>query len=742
MGIARGTQRGKSRRGGGLIIFSVIFGGLLTCVWPTLGWATTKLGNAELQAWYRQRHTFHTNGGKDFNWVQWRNEVFGWFVYDDLVKNGRLLDTIEVPFIKGATFNARYRFRADPIYSIRKHYRNLYDSEERESMIFPENGLRDAFVDLDFGHVGPGRLSVRIGNQQIVWGESDLFRSIDIVNPLRIDQNQAVGEKFDEFRSPSWAVKFLYDVGNVGSWFSGVGIEAFWNPRFRTGVSDLLLESAWDIPYNIEGCLDERNQAIAYDRVRCADARSASGERVFQPRRPNWIGSRRVRNPWSLFAAGTNPRNVTPDHVCFTQRCSPDVSGDRASLIPNLRHGQFQRDLGGAFGKAQAVGMRVSGSSIWGIDFSLIYMFLPSGPTGSFDYSTFTDKATKGLRSDIYYGDADTAASMGFPTPSGSFAEGLRRCLSDGGKNNETKSKDRGAGVATILVGADLLGYNDPQRFNSNNRNGALGADGNPLPGRHNSARPPVTFCLPAQHNYFWTHVIGFTLTYNDFDYTGAVFRAEQSFTTKELMRALPAGAGRRFGEVIDDRTFENDIDKYTGVWRSMVGFDLFQSLQFFKYVPFLHHSFHQQAWFISGQWLMENYWNNVANNLCLNVDNGGNGLTEEEAAAETAAGFPAYSNPGCQRHRWNHLFTLSASNQGLFGSRLEMRNAIVFEPRDQQHLLFSQWWWRNVFGNPALELSAGVAWYTGSGMGEGWSGLHNFADRDQLWLEWTYYLL
>lgn len=70
------------------------------------------------------------------------------------------------------------------------------------------------------------------------------------------------------------------------------------------------------------------------------------------------------------------------------------------------------------------------------------------------------------------------------------------------------------------------------------------------------------------------------------------------------------------------------------------------------------------------------------------------------------------------------------------------MRNAIVFEPRDQQHLLYTQWWWRNVFGNPKLELSAGVAWYTGSGAGEGWSGIHNFADRDQLWLEWTYYLL
>ena len=58
---------------------------------------------------------------------------------------------------------------------------------------------------------------MRLGKQQIVWGESDLFRSIDIVNPLRIDQNGFVGEAFEDFRTPIWAVKFLYDIGNVGT---------------------------------------------------------------------------------------------------------------------------------------------------------------------------------------------------------------------------------------------------------------------------------------------------------------------------------------------------------------------------------------------------------------------------------------------------------------------------------------------------------------------------------------------
>jgi hypothetical protein len=57
--------------------------------WSDTAWASTRLGNAEMQMWYRTRNTFHTNGGEKVNWVQWRNEVFFWLVYDDFVKNGK-----------------------------------------------------------------------------------------------------------------------------------------------------------------------------------------------------------------------------------------------------------------------------------------------------------------------------------------------------------------------------------------------------------------------------------------------------------------------------------------------------------------------------------------------------------------------------------------------------------------------------------------------------------------------------
>ena len=76
-------------------------------------------------------------------------------------------------------------------------------------------------------------LSLRIGKQQVVWGEADLFRSLDIVNPLDIRQNGFVGEDFSDFRQPLDIFKALYNFGSVASFWNEAGIEAFWSPNSR-----------------------------------------------------------------------------------------------------------------------------------------------------------------------------------------------------------------------------------------------------------------------------------------------------------------------------------------------------------------------------------------------------------------------------------------------------------------------------------------------------------------------------
>lgn len=714
-------------------IFSVI-------TWGTTTWASTRIGDLELQMWYSTRNTFHTNGRDQFDWVQWRNEAFFWLTYENAIKNGKVFGQYEVPLIKNATLNARYRFRADPTWTLRESYKNQYDKHERKSYLFPENGFRDLFADLDFGEVGPGTLGMRIGYQQIVWGEADLYRSIDVINPLRIDQNGPVGEKFDEFRSPIFAFKGLYNVGNVGSLFSNVFIEPFYTPGFRGPNSDLILDGAGlRAPFHLKGCLNDQNELVEYSASNCS-FRRADGSRVFVPWNPSWRGRAQSRHPWSFISRSPNPSGGTPDFNNSSD--SPDIANTRTSYVPNLYKGNCKGALNGMWQACTtAGGFRIFGSSVGGFDFSLNYANIPLGTSGTFNISDIFGAKV--------YGDADTAQQLGLGTPAGSFEEGLRRCLNErGSQGNVRNDKSQNTGsVATVLVGADLNGYNNPARYG---KNGALLPNGDVKPGKHGTVRPPITNCFPVNYHWTRTNVTGFTSTYNDFDYTGAVFRVEQSFSTKEHVRKLPVGTGR-INSLTDPETITKNTDfsinkdyhTYTGVWRSMVGFDLLKSMSFFRYIPGIHRSFYEQAWFLSGQWLMKNQWDNVANPLCYIVDNGGNGLTKADAAALSAKdGKRHYSNAQCRNYRWNHLFTLGLSNQGLFGSRLETRNAVAFEPRAQDWLLFSQWWWRNVFGYPAVELSFGVAWYPGSSMSQGWTGLYAFADRDQVWAEFKYYLL
>ena len=51
---------------------SVLVGLVGTLLSTADTWASTRMGNAELQMWYRMRHTFHTNSRDSVNWVQWR----------------------------------------------------------------------------------------------------------------------------------------------------------------------------------------------------------------------------------------------------------------------------------------------------------------------------------------------------------------------------------------------------------------------------------------------------------------------------------------------------------------------------------------------------------------------------------------------------------------------------------------------------------------------------------------------
>lgn len=637
--------------------------------------ATIRVGNSEIQFVYEQQHGFQFDGDKNFEWVQWRNELRVEYQYEDLVEaDTGLFGQIPIPFIRRADFSLIYRGRFDPVYIVRDKYDKLYYDDQTKRFAIPENDIREINLDVDFGQVLGYKLSMRLGKQQIVWGESDLFRSIDIVNPLRIDQNGFVGEAFEDFRTPIWAVKFLYDIGNVGTIMSNVGWEFFYTPMWRPFTNHLILEGGWELQY--------RNPRLYRD---------APDGINFINRLGNYKKYRRVRHPWSLFRVGPNARTDAPDYGCTTARCSPNVANDRVSFVYNIGQNKATHQIRGIKWDQSMVGTRVLGKAFENFDFTINYLYKRADPAAFVIWDGAWDASLPGtgaLRPDfpIFLANDPVQRAQWFDT-----------CM----RRNQS----------AFLVGADVYGYN---------------ADGNP-----NNDRPG-TFCLGTGHFYPWTHVIGFTVTYNDFDYTGAVFRLEQSWSTNEprnfsvrnsaqqlrlhppqdeFGNECPGGFEAGNTTCPNTRALRKRSKTGSAVWRSMIGFDLLRSIQW------LPGTFGRDQWFITGQHL-----------LTYNNDNRPTALN------------PFTNAPFDRVQRWEQLFTLSGS--GFFAKgKLEPLFAYAYSPNAKQHLILLQTWWHGLYFQK-LDLYTGLALYPGSRFRTDQSFLNYYADRDTWWIRLVYYIL
>ncbi len=187
------------------------------------------------------QNTFQHNNSQSINWVQWRNEVRFDLSYN-LVQPAQAFGPID-----NIKFNILWRGRYDAVYQLRDSYKKR--DYNRANFELPEGETpRELFFD--FGFNGAlHNLSLRIGKQQVVWGESDLFRSLDVVNPLDFRQNGAVGEDFADFRQPLWIFKALYNFGNVASFWNEAGMEAFFSPNSQpqTTQNSVLLGETWKL---------------------------------------------------------------------------------------------------------------------------------------------------------------------------------------------------------------------------------------------------------------------------------------------------------------------------------------------------------------------------------------------------------------------------------------------------------------------------------------------------------------
>jgi len=213
----------------------------VTLLAATQAAATIQLGDALVFGDISAQNLFRMRQVGNFNLVQQRNTLRLGLDYKWL-EDGKLADKWDAPgFIDKSSVYLLYRGVYDSVYDLQPggHFYTFTGARDGQFSDIPsdtrnalkyENQLREAYVDMDFADVP---LSIRLGRQQIVWGETDNFRLLDRVNALdlkwHLQQEIEIGHGWDQLRIPYWMMKWLYRVDQVGP-ISNAFLEGYWNP--------------------------------------------------------------------------------------------------------------------------------------------------------------------------------------------------------------------------------------------------------------------------------------------------------------------------------------------------------------------------------------------------------------------------------------------------------------------------------------------------------------------------------
>mgnify|MGYP005838714401 CR=1 FL=1 len=85
--------------------------------------------------------------------------------------------------------------------------------------------LRELYLDATIP-VGKNELGFRIGRQQVVWGRTDLFRVLDVVNPVDYSRHN-IYDELEDIRIPMGIFNVEYRAGATGP-FEDLNLQAIW----------------------------------------------------------------------------------------------------------------------------------------------------------------------------------------------------------------------------------------------------------------------------------------------------------------------------------------------------------------------------------------------------------------------------------------------------------------------------------------------------------------------------------
>ena len=203
--------------------------------------------------------------------------------------------------------------------------------------------LREMYTDLEFEDVfGTGdNLFLRIGKQPIVWGRADLFRLLDVINPVDYGRHLFI-EDYELIRKPLWATQAVWKFGPVGP-FADLNLEFDWiwqefefadlgqggTPHPILGAGDFF--RANKLLFDQGGFLFVDGQPIGIDPATGAPLPYAFGGAAFPP---GVVGVRSVHKPTNKL--GNNQFGVRVEGVYGEVGFSLNYFHGRQQL-PSLR---------------------------------------------------------------------------------------------------------------------------------------------------------------------------------------------------------------------------------------------------------------------------------------------------------------------------------------------------------------------------------------------------------------------
>ncbi|WP_255611641.1 DUF1302 domain-containing protein [Marinobacterium arenosum] len=112
-----------------------------------------------------------------------------------------------------------------------------YMDHDEDDARFPDfndelDFLREFYIDATRNLDNGDQLSFRIGKQQVVWGRTDLFRVLDVINPVDYSRH-SIYDELEDIRIPQWIAQAEWRMGPTGT-FDDSNLAVVWNfDKFR-----------------------------------------------------------------------------------------------------------------------------------------------------------------------------------------------------------------------------------------------------------------------------------------------------------------------------------------------------------------------------------------------------------------------------------------------------------------------------------------------------------------------------